>query len=316
DGTFFDNAALLAAIAHVRQYGGKLHLCGLIGPGGVHAHQSHLYACLQLAAKHQVEQVYVHAFTDGRDTSPLGARGYIVELLARMDELGGAHPARIATSSGRYYAMDRDNRWERIARVYHAMTRGEGQQATHPVAAIAASYERGVTDEFIEPIVIEQDGHPLARVEAGDSVIYFNFRSDRGRELTKAFVLPELPHQAEGKLDRGPRLDDLLFVTMTEYEVGLPVQVAFPADHVDEPLAKILADRGLKQFHTAETEKYAHVTFFFNGGREAPFPGEDRLLVPSPKVATYDLKPEMSAPEITEEAVQRIESGVYDVVIM
>jgi len=316
DGTFFDNPALLKAVAHARHNGGKLHLCGLIGPGGVHAHQSHLYACLQLAARYEVERVYVHAFTDGRDTSPFGAKEYMAELLAQVGEIGGTHPARVATISGRYYAMDRDNRWERIARVYQAMTHGDGQHATDPVAAIGASYERGITDEFIEPIVVVDDGRPVALVEAGDSVIYFNFRSDRGRELTKAFALPELPTQAQGKLDRGPRLDDLVFVTMTEYEAGLPVEVAFPADNVDEPLAKILADRALKQFHTAETEKYAHVTFFFNGGREAPFPGEDRLLVPSPKVATYNLKPEMSAPEVTDEAVRRIQSGVYDVVIM
>jgi 2,3-bisphosphoglycerate-independent phosphoglycerate mutase len=316
DGTFFSNPALLKAVEHVKRNNSKLHLCGLIGPGGVHAHQSHIEACLQLAAQHDVERTYIHAFTDGRDTSPFGAHEYIQELLARAREISGAHPARVATISGRYYAMDRDNRWERIARVYWAMTRGEGQPATDPVAAIGASYERKVTDEFIEPIVLLEDGHPVALVEPGDSVIYYNFRSDRGRELTKAFVLPELPPQAEGKFARGPRLDDLVFVTMTEYEAGLPVEVAFPADNVTLPLAKILADRGLRQFHTAETEKYAHVTFFFNGGREAPFPGEDRLLVPSPKVATYDLQPEMSAPEVTEEAVQRIKSGVYDVIIM
>ncbi|HEX6122975.1 MAG TPA: 2,3-bisphosphoglycerate-independent phosphoglycerate mutase, partial [Ktedonobacterales bacterium] len=316
DGSFFRNPALLKAIEHVKTGGGKLHFCGLIGPGGVHAHASHLEACLRLAANTGVERTYIHAFTDGRDTSPFGAKEYMTALLARAQEIGGAHPAQVATISGRYYAMDRDNRWERIARVYWAMTRGEGQRASDPVAAIGASYERGVTDEFIEPVVLMEDGHPVATVEPGDSVIYFNFRSDRGRELTKAFVLPELPPQAEGKFARGPKLSDLVFVTMTEYESGLPVEVAFPADNVTTPLAKILADRGLRQFHTAETEKYAHVTFFFNGGREAPFSGEDRLLVPSPKVATYDLKPEMSAPELTDEAVRRIRSGEYDVVIM
>jgi 2,3-bisphosphoglycerate-independent phosphoglycerate mutase len=316
DGSFFSNPALLKAIAQVKRNSSKLHLCGLIGDGGVHAHQSHLEALLRMAARDEVERVYIHAFTDGRDTSPFGAREYMTELLARAQELGGEHPARVATVSGRYYAMDRDNRWDRIARVYWAMTRAEGQRATDPVAAIAASYERKVTDEFIEPIVLMEDDHPVAIVEPGDAVIYFNFRSDRGRELTKAFALPELPHQAEGKFDRGPRIDDLVFVTMTEYESGLPVEVAFPADNVDEPLAKILSDRGLHQFHTAETEKYAHVTFFFNGGREAPYPGEDRLLVPSPKVATYDLKPEMSSVELTDEAVRRIQSGTYDVIIM
>ncbi|MGH2485785.1 MAG: 2,3-bisphosphoglycerate-independent phosphoglycerate mutase, partial [Ktedonobacterales bacterium] len=297
----------------------KLHLAGLLGPGGVHAHQEHLNALLRLAAKHDARRVYIHAFTDGRDTSPFGAKEYMTALLAQAREIGGAHPgtsAKVATISGRYYAMDRDNRWERIARVYWAMTRAQGQRVTDPVAAIAESYERKVTDEFIEPMVVMTDGQPVATVTAGDAVIYFNFRSDRGRELTKAFALPEMPPQAEGKFDRGPRLNDLTFVTMTEYEAGLPVQVAFPADNVSLPLAKILADHSLTQFHTAETEKYAHVTFFFNGGREAPFPGEDRLLVPSPKVATYDLKPEMSAPELTSEAVARIESGAYDVVIM
>jgi 2,3-bisphosphoglycerate-independent phosphoglycerate mutase len=316
DGSFFHNPALLKAIEHVKANGSKLHFCGLIGPGGVHAHQSHLEACLRLAANHEVDRVYIHTFTDGRDTSPFGAREYMTELVARTQEIGGAHPARVATISGRYFAMDRDNRWDRIARVYWAMTRGEGVPATDPVAAIAASYERNVTDEFIEPVVLMDDGHPVATVAAGDSVVYFNFRSDRGRELTKAFVLPELPPQAAGKFERGPRIEDLVFVTMTEYETGLPVEVAFPADNVDEPLAKILSNHGLKQFHTAETEKYAHVTFFFNGGREAPFPGEDRLLVPSPRVATYDLQPEMSAPALTDEAVRRIQSGQYDVVIM
>jgi 2,3-bisphosphoglycerate-independent phosphoglycerate mutase len=316
DGSFFRNSALLAAIEHVKRNNSQLHFCGLIGPGGVHAHQSHLVALLRLAAAHEVQRTYIHAFTDGRDTSPTGAVEYMRELLAQAREAGGAHPAQIATVSGRYYAMDRDNRWDRVARVYWAMTSGEGRPAVDPVQAIAASYERGVTDEFIEPVVMMKDDAPVATVRPGDAVIYFNFRSDRGRELTKAFVLPELPPQAEGKFDRGPRLADLDFVTMTEYEAGLPVRVAFPADNVDLPLAKILADHGLRQFHTAETEKYAHVTFFFNGGRETPFPGEDRLLVPSPKVATYDLQPEMSAPGVTAEAVQRIQSGTYDVIIM
>jgi 2,3-bisphosphoglycerate-independent phosphoglycerate mutase len=316
DGSFFTNDALLGAIQHVTRNGSKLHLCGLIGPGGVHAHQSQLEACLRLAAAHSVERVYVHAFTDGRDTSPFGALDYMKDLVTAASAINEAHPARVATIAGRYYAMDRDNRWDRIARVYWAMTRGQGVPATDPVAAIGASYERKITDEFVEPIVLMEDGHPVAVVEAGDAVIYFNFRSDRGRELTKAFVLPELPPQAHSLFYRGPRLDDLAFVTMTEYEAGLPVQVAFPADNVDLPLAKLLADRGLRQFHTAETEKYAHVTFFFNGGQEAPFAGEDRLLVPSPQVATYDLKPEMSAPAVTDEAVHRIQSGDYDVVIM
>jgi 2,3-bisphosphoglycerate-independent phosphoglycerate mutase len=316
DGTFFSNPALQKAIRHVKRNESKLHFCGLIGPGGVHAHQSHLEACLRLAANHNVERVYIHAFTDGRDTSPFGAKDYMAELISRAAAIGGDHPARVATISGRYYAMDRDNRWDRIGRVYNCMTRAIGHRAADPVAAIGESYERHVTDEFIEPIVVVDGDSPVAVVAEGDAVVYFNFRSDRGRELTKAFVLPELPPQAGGLFERGPRLADLVFVTMTEYEAGLPVEVAFPADNVDEPLAKILSDRGLKQFHTAETEKYAHVTFFFNGGRETPYPGEDRLLVPSPKVSTYDQKPEMSAPELTNEAVRRIQSNVYDVIIM
>jgi 2,3-bisphosphoglycerate-independent phosphoglycerate mutase len=238
------------------------------------------------------------------------------ELVAQAKEIGGANPAKVATISGRYYAMDRDNRWDRIAKAYFAMTRAEGRPASDPVAAIQRSYDEQVTDEFIVPVVLMEEEHPVATVGAGDSVVYFNFRSDRGRELTKAFVLEALPPQADGLFPRGQRLDDLVFVTMTEYEAGLPVDVAFPADNVDLPLAKILADRGMRQFHTAETEKYAHVTFFFNGGREAPFAGEDRLLIPSPRVATYDLKPEMSAPELTAEAVRRVESGDYDVIIM
>jgi 2,3-bisphosphoglycerate-independent phosphoglycerate mutase len=316
DGSFFTNPALLAAVARVKHNASQLHLCGLIGPGGVHAHQTHLEACLELAAAHELERVYIHAFTDGRDTSPTGAAGYMRELVARAAAIDRGHPAQVATIAGRYYAMDRDNRWDRIARVYWAMTRGEGHPATDPVAAIGASYEREVTDEFIEPIVLQNEEHPVALVKPGDAVIYFNFRSDRGRELTKAFVLPELPPPATGAFDRGAPVADLLFVTMTEYEAGLPVKVAFSADNVTQPLAKILADHGLRQFHMAETEKYAHVTFFFNGGREAPFSGEERLLVPSPKVATYDLKPEMSAPELTDEAVRHIQSGAYDVLIM
>src|SRR5579875_2574208 len=299
DGSFFTNPALLNAIAHAKSNNTSLHFCGLIGSGGVHAHQRHLEAWLRLAANYELEKVYIHAFTDGRDTSPFGARDYMTELLAKAGEINPEQPARVATIIGRYYAMDRDNRWDRIAKAYFAMTRAEGEQASDPVAAIAASYERGVTDEFIQPIVLMNEDFPVAVVKEGDSVVYFNFRSDRGRELTKAFVLPELPPQADATFPRGQRIEDLEFVTMTEYEAGLPVDVAFPADNVDKPLAKILSDRGLRQFHTAETEKYAHVTFFFNGGREAPYPGEDRLLVPSPKVATYDLKPEMSEPELT-----------------
>ena len=317
DGSFYQNPAFLAAIAHVKRHATTLHLCGLLGTGGVHAFQGHLEACLQLAAQHDVAQVAIHVFTDGRDSAPNGGVGFMKDLLASATRINPDHPARVATISGRLWAMDRDNRWERTGRVYRAMTAGEGAPASDPVAALAASYAAGITDEFIEPIVLRADGgQPVALVRPGDGVIYYNFRADRARQLTKAFVLPVMPPPAQGVFDRGPRLDDLVFVTMTEYEVGLPVQVAFMGDDVAMPLARVIADHGLRQFHTAETEKYAHVTYFINGGRETPYPGEDRLLVPSPKVKTYDLQPTMSARELTDNAVERIRSGVYDLIIM
>lgn len=317
NGTFFENEALLAAIAHVRQRNSTLHLCGLLGNGGVHAHQRHLEGCLRLAAKHGIERVAIHSFTDGRDTSPSGGVGFMKELLAAAEAINPEHPARVATISGRLWAMDRDNRWERTGRVYRAMTEGEGTPATDPVAAIATAYTAGTTDEFIEPIVLRDvGGQPVALVRDGDAVIYYNFRADRARQLTKAFVMPELPPPAEGVFARPEMIADFSFVTMTDYEKGLPVLVAFPGDDVEQPLAKVISDHGLKQYHSAETEKYAHVTYFINGGRETPFPGEDRLLVPSPKVKTYDLQPEMSAAGITENAVERIRSGDYAMVIM
>jgi 2,3-bisphosphoglycerate-independent phosphoglycerate mutase len=318
DGSFFTNPALLAAVTHASRNNSKLHLCGLIGDGGVHAHQSHLLACLRLAQQHGLERVYMHAFTDGRDTSPTSGVGFMKDLLAGAEASDPEHPARVATIAGRLWAMDRDNRWERTGRVYRAMTRGEGTPATDPVAAIAASYDAGVTDEYIEPIVMRQGagGGPVALVEAGDAMIFFNFRADRARQLTKAFVMPELPPSANSVFDRGPLIGDLTFVTMTEYEVGLPVEVAFTSDNVAWPLARVFSEQGLRQYHTAETEKYAHVTYFINGGRETPFPGEDRYMEPSPKVKTYDLQPEMSARPLTDHAIERIRSGVYDVVIM
>jgi 2,3-bisphosphoglycerate-independent phosphoglycerate mutase len=316
DGSFFSNPALLNAIHHVKKNASQLHICGLLGDGGVHAHESHLEALLRLAQMHDVERIYVHAFTDGRDTSPTGGIEFIQQLQARAREIGGAHAAKVATVTGRYYAMDRDNRWDRTGRTYFAMTRGVGQRANSAVEAIQQSYDRNVTDEFILPTVIMEDNHPVAVVKAGDALIHYNFRPDRARQLTKAFVMKDLPLQAAGKFNRGPRLEDLVFVMMTEYEVGLDAQVAFRADEVEMPLARVISGAGLRQFHTAETEKYAHVTYFINGRRETPFPGEDRLLVPSPKVPTYDLQPEMSAAGVTETAVERIRSGQYDLVIM
>jgi len=316
DGSFFQNPALLKAIEHVKKNGSQLHICGLLGDGGVHAHETHLEALLRLAHIHGIERVYLHSFTDGRDTSPTGGIEFMHHLQARAREIGGEHAAKVATVSGRYYAMDRDNRWDRTAMTYFAMTRGEGIRASSAVEAIQHSYEQGVTDEFIVPAVVMEDQQPIAVVKAGDALIHYNFRPDRARQLTKAFILEELPPQAQGKFDRGPRLEDLQYVMMTEYEAGLDAPVAFRADEVEMPLARVISEQGMRQFHTAETEKYAHVTYFINGRRETPFPGEDRLLVPSPKVPTYDLQPEMSAAGVTEEAVEHIRSGEYDLVIM
>ena len=316
DGTFFHNPALLKAVEHVKKNGSALHICGLLGNGGVHAHETHLEALLQLAHMHDIERVYIHSFTDGRDSSPTGGIEFMQRLQARASEIGGEHAAQVATVSGRYYAMDRDNRWDRTGMTYFAMTRGEGERAESALAAIQQSYEKGVTDEFILPTVVMKDDKPVAVVQAGDALIHYNFRPDRARQLTKAFVMKELPPQAEGKFNRGPRLPDLQYVMMTEYEEGLDADVAYRADEVEMPLARVISEQGLRQFHTAETEKYAHVTYFINGRRETPFPGEDRLLVPSPKVPTYDLQPEMSAAGVTDTAVEHIRSGQYDLVIM
>ena len=317
DGSFYANPALLQAIAHVKRSNSKLHLIGLLGTGGVHAHQQHLEACLRLAQQHDVNRVFIHSFTDGRDTSPTGGVTYMKDLLTATQAINPAHPARVATIAGRMYAMDRDNRWERTGRVYLAMTKGEGISASDPVAAIAASYAAKVTDEYIEPVVLrDSGGHPVALIEAGDAVIYYNFRSDRARQLTKAFVLPTLSPVAMESFDRGAPLADLTFVTMTEYEKGLPVAVAFSSDDVEHPIARVISEQGMRQYHTAETEKYAHVTYFINGGREVPFTGEDRYMEPSPKVKTYDLQPEMSARPLADQALERIRSNDYDLIIM
>ena len=316
DGSFFQNPALLKAVEHVKKNGSRLHICGLLGDGGVHAHETHLEALLGLANMHDIEHVYIHSFTDGRDTSPTGGVEFMRHLQARAQEIGGKHAAKVATVGGRYYAMDRDNRWDRIALAYFAMTRAEGIRAASATGAIEQSYQKGVTDEFILPTVVMEDQHPVAVVKAGDALIHYNFRPDRARQLTKAFVLEELPPQAQGKFDRGARLENLQYVMMTAYEEGLDAPVAFRADEVEMPIARVISEHGLRQFHTAETEKYAHVTYFINGRRETPFPGEDRLLVPSPKVPTYDLQPEMSAAGVTSTAVERIRSGNYDFIVM
>ncbi len=307
DGSFFENPELVAACEHAIARGTTLHLLGLLGPGGVHSHWAHLFALLELAKRRGLERVVYHAFTDGRDTPPESGLAFMQSVLQKMEAIG---VGRVGTVSGRYYAMDRDNRWERVEKAYNAIVYGEGPHTPDPLQVFRDSYQAGVTDEFIVPTVIIPGCEPPAAVKDGDAVVYFNFRSDRGRELTRAITDPELTSFERRKL-----LTDLYFVTMTRYAEGLPVRVAYKAMEVKVPLAKVVSDLGLRQFHIAETEKYAHVTFFFNGRTEQPFPGEDRMLVPSPKVATYDLKPEMSAYAIADELVKRIDSGVYDLIV-
>jgi 2,3-bisphosphoglycerate-independent phosphoglycerate mutase len=308
DGSFFENDALNAAVQHVRERGTQLHIIGLLGSGGVHSHMNHEKALLELARRGGLDKVFVHAFTDGRDTMPRSGLGYMQDLEAFMAEIG---VGRVATVIGRYYAMDRDKRWERTKLAYDAMVAGVGRGAESAQAAIISSYDEGVTDEFIKPAVMLDGQRPRATIREGDSIICFNFRADRVRQITRAFVLQDFDGFAR------EMLHDLLYITMTEYEKGLPVQVAFENDDVSVPLAKVISDAGLKQLHVAETEKYAHVTFFFNGGREEPFPGEDRLLAPSPKdVATYDLKPEMNAFGIRDGILKALDDDTYDFIIV
>ena len=305
DGSFFDNATFLDAINHAKSHNSALHLMGLIGNGGVHASQEHLVALLRLAHKHDVPRVFIHAFMDGRDTPPHSGHDFMQELLTSMADIGSG---RIASISGRYYAMDRDRRWERTEKAYDAIVNGDGAKAADPLAAIQASYDAGVTDEFIDPIVMcEADGSPVATVNDDDSIIVFNYRSDRPRQIVHAIADPDF-----AEFNRGVVRHNLFVVTMTEYQQGLPVHVAFPPHNVEMPLARVISEAGKTQFHTAETEKYAHVTYFLNGGREQPFDGEERVLIQSPKVATYDLKPEMSAYSVTDAVVDAIDSDKFD----
>lgn len=283
-----------------------LHLMGLVSPGGVHSHSSHLYGLLEMAAAKGLTQVYVHCFLDGRDVGPSTGLGFIEELEAHLKQIG---VGKIATVSGRYYAMDRDNRWERVEKAYRAMTAGEGEQAASAAEAVQQSYDKGQTDEFVLPTVVQTAGQPVAVIGSGDGVIFFNFRGDRAREITKAFVNRDFSGFQRDYL--GVR-----FVAMTQYEEGLDVTVAFPPQDLQNTLGQVLAAHGVKQFRVAETEKYAHVTFFFNGGVEEPNPLEDRLLVPSPKVATYDLQPEMSAMAIKDNLLSAIESGQYPFILV
>ncbi|MHB8647903.1 MAG: 2,3-bisphosphoglycerate-independent phosphoglycerate mutase [Thermomicrobiales bacterium] len=309
DGTFFRNPVLREAVRVANARHVTLHLLGLIGPGGVHAQDQHLLALLQLAKMAGVTNVAIHAFLDGRDTPPESARGYLRRL---EDEIATIGVGRIATLSGRYYAMDRDKRWDRVQKVYDALTLGVGETARTPDEAIARSYAAGVTDEFVPPtVIVGEDGAPTGTIADGDVALFFNFRADRARELSHALV--------DETFDGFPRAahPHLTFVTMTEYEADLPVAgVAFPVENIVEPLAAVIAAHGLAQFHAAETEKYPHVTFFFNGGREEPFPEEERRLIPSPKVATYDRQPEMSARAVADAVVTAILSGQFAFILV
>jgi 2,3-bisphosphoglycerate-independent phosphoglycerate mutase len=303
DGSFSTNPVLVAAMRSAAA-GPALHLMGLVSPGGVHSSTQHLYALLEMAHTLGVPRVFVHAFTDGRDEPPSSAAGYIAELVQRIGAIG---TGSIASVSGRYYAMDRDKRWDRTERAYRTIVEGTGPTAPDPVALITQGYEKGITDEFILPTRIVPPGRdPPPPIADGDSVIFFNFRPDRARQLSHAILDDRWDH-----FERKRRPKPAHFVTFTEYEKGLPAEVAFPDEPLSQVLAEVVSQAGWRQFHTAETEKYAHVTYFLNGGREAPFPGEDRLLVPSPRVATYDSRPEMSAAPVTDELLDRLETSHY-----
>jgi 2,3-bisphosphoglycerate-independent phosphoglycerate mutase len=303
---FKKNRNLLDAMNIVRSKGSSLHLMGLLSDGGVHSHISHLYALLALAGEQGIKKVYVHAFLDGRDVPPKSALTYLGEAEEKMKELGG----EFATVSGRYYAMDRDKRWERVEKAYDAMTKGEGLEAESATIAVKKAYERGETDEFVAPTVIFRKQKPVSSISDNDTIIFFNFRSDRAREITRAFI-----DENFNGFNRKTH-PDTHFVCLTQYDETFDVIVAFPPEPIKNILAEVLSRNKLRQLRIAETEKYAHVTFFFNGGVEAPVPGEERTLVPSPNVATYDLQPEMSAFPVTDRAVKAVSSVKYDVIII
>ena len=309
DGEFYQNEELKAAMDHVKENGSKLHLLGLVSDGGVHSHNKHLYALLEMAKREGIKDVYVHAILDGRDTPPTSAVDYVKELEEKMKEL---ECGKIATLSGRYYAMDRDNRWERVKLAYDAIANGKGEEYRIAQKAIETSYEAQEFDEFVKPVVITNtEDEAIGKVEDGDSVIYFNFRPDRARELTKAFKLDEFDGFERNTYN------DLFFVTMTQYDETIKnVHVAYKPQTLVNTFGEYISNKGYTQLRIAETEKYAHVTFFFNGGKEEPYEGEKRILIPSPKVATYDLKPEMSAYEVTDNILKVIDEKSCDVIIV
>ncbi len=305
EGSFFQNEALCGAMENCKKTGGALHLMGLLSDGGVHSHNTHLYGLVEMAKRFGLQKVYIHCFLDGRDVPPSSGADYVRQLADKLDEIG---VGKIATVMGRYYAMDRDNRWERVEKAYRAITAGEGEAVDCPVTAVKKSYEGGVTDEFVVPVVVKG----MEPMKNGDSCVFFNFRPDRAREITRTIVDPEFTGFARpaGNLD-------VYYVCMTQYDATMPnVHVAFKPQSLENTFGAYIASKGMHQLRIAETEKYAHVTFFFNGGVEKTYEGEDRALIASPKVATYDLKPEMSAYEVADECVSRIESGKYDVIIL
>ena len=311
DGSFFRNPAFLAACESAKKSNATLHLMGLIGAGGVHAIDGHLRALIDLTIREKVPRVAIHAFMDGRDTMPTSGLGYMADLLSYIDKATSSSPtiARIASVSGRYYAMDRDRRWQRTELAYRAIVDGSGPPASSPVDAIRASYAEGVTDEFIVPVTIVADGSPVAPMRDGDSVIGFNYRSDRMRQIVQALIDPEF-----SGFDIAPR-PDVRVTTLTSYDKTFDVDVAFEPQSMARILAEVLSGEGRTMLKTAETEKYPHVTYFFNGGQETPCPGEDRILIPSQKVATYDLMPEMSAPGITDVLTKSIEAKSHDFIL-
>ena len=309
DGTFFENPALMSAVENCKANDSALHMFGLLSDGGVHSHNTHLYGLLELAKRNNLSKVYVHAFLDGRDTPPASGKDFVADLEAEMAKIG---VGEVASVCGRYYAMDRDNNYDRVQLAYNALTKGEGLQAASAVAAVAESYDRGETDEFVKPTVVMKNGAPVATIKDGDSVIFYNFRPDRAREITRSFCDDDFKG-----FDRGERLN-IKYVCFSDYDPTIPnKEVAFHKIAVTNTFGEWLAAKGMKQARIAETEKYAHVTFFFNGGVEEPNEGEDRILVNSPKdVATYGLKPQMSAYEVCDQLVNAIKSGKYDVIII
>ena len=310
DGDFFTNPALVKAMESAKSNGKKLHVMGLVSDGGVHSHNTHLYALVKMAKQMGLDNVYIHCFMDGRDVPPESGKGYIEELQQQLDRMAFG---RIATISGRFYAMDRDNIWDRVEKAYAALADGEGVIETDPVQAMQNSYDKGVTDEFVIPTVITEGGKPVATVDEGDSIIFFNFRPDRARQITRSFIYPDFDKFARKKGFLNP-----CYVSFTQYDVTFNdrLDVAFKPETYTNTLGEYLSKKGIKQFRIAETQKYAHVTFFFNGGVEAPNPGEDRILIDSPKIATFDMKPEMSAYEVAERACREIKAGKYDVMIL